>query len=160
MSQQTDPQDPARPVAPRPGVRKGGIPKGVQIGLAMLTVAVGLGWLLTSTGSGEGSFRYYQSVAEFASEGSARSSRVHGFVLEGSITKNLPAGHVDFAIRDEVGGVLPVRLDGIEVPDLFGDGAEVVVEGRLDGDRFVAQRVLAKCPSKYEAEPGATGPEA
>jgi cytochrome c-type biogenesis protein CcmE len=150
MSQQPDPQR----------IRKRGIPKGTQIALGVLTVAAGLGWLVTATSSGEGSFRYYQSVGEFASEGSTQSSRIHGFVLEGSIARDLPAGYVDFALRDDVGGVLPVRLDGIEVPDLFGDGAEVVVEGRLDGDRFVAQRVLAKCPSKYEAEPGVAAPEA
>jgi cytochrome c-type biogenesis protein CcmE len=77
---------------------------------------------------------------------------VHGFVLEGSIAKDLPAGHVDFAIRDDRGTTLPVRLAGIELPDLFRDGAEVVVEGRLEGERFVAQQVLAKCPSKYEAQ--------
>ena len=37
--------------------------------------------------------------------------------------------------------------------DLGADGAEVVVEGRLtDGAVFVADNVLAKCPSKFEAQ--------
>ena len=34
-------------------------------------------------------------------------------------------------------------------------GAEVVVEGRFEDGRFLAQRVMAKCPSKYEAAPEA-----
>ena len=41
----------------------------------------------------------------------------------------------------------------LETPDLFKDGAEVVVEGELayrDGS-FHADNVLAKCPSKFEA---------
>ena len=45
-------------------------------------------------------------------------------------------------------------------PDLFKDGAEVVVEGILssagpDGV-FHADKVLAKCPSKFEAAPEQT----
>jgi cytochrome c-type biogenesis protein CcmE len=129
--------------------------KGLQIAIGTLTVFAGVVWLVTLSGGSEGTFTYYTSVGEFvaASAGAEpKSSRVHGFVLEGSIAKDLPAGHVDFAIRDKQGASLPVRLDGIELPDLFRDGAEVVVEGRLEGDRFVAQQVLAKCPSKYEAE--------
>ena len=47
-----------------------------------------------------------------------------------------------------------MRYLGIDVPDLFRDGAEVVVEGRASQQAFEAQRVLAKCPSKYEVEPG------
>ncbi len=129
--------------------------KGLQIAIGTLTVFAGVVWLVTLGSSSEGTFAYYTSVGEFvtASAGAeARSSRVHGFVLEGSIAKDLPAGHIDFAIRDTGGAALPVRLRGVELPDLFRDGAEVVVEGRLEGDRFVATQVLAKCPSKYEAE--------
>jgi cytochrome c-type biogenesis protein CcmE len=129
--------------------------KGLQIAIGTLTVFAGVVWLVTLSGGSEGTFTYYTSVGEFvaASAGAEpRSSRVHGFVLEGSIAKDLPAGHVDFAIRDDRGTTLPVRLAGIELPDLFRDGAEVVVEGRLEGERFVAQQVLAKCPSKYEAQ--------
>ena len=47
-----------------------------------------------------------------------------------------------------------MRYHGIDLPDLFADGAEVVVEGRASGTGFEAQSVLAKCPSKYEAKPG------
>ena len=50
-------------------------------------------------------------------------------------------------------------------PDLFKDGAEVVVEGRLrqQGNEtvLVADNVMAKCPSKFqakEAESSATQP--
>ena len=48
---------------------------------------------------------------------------------------------------------LPVRYLGIDVPDLFKDGAEVVVEGHFASGTFMAERVMAKCPSKYEAKP-------
>jgi cytochrome c-type biogenesis protein CcmE len=131
--------------------------KGLQIAVAVLSVFAGLGWWL-SVGAGEGTFRYYRSVSEFRAAPSpadgAGGLRVHGFVVDGSIARDLGAGHVDFAIRDAEGATLTVRYLGIDVPDLFGDGAEVVVEGRGGEGRFLAERVLAKCPSKYEAAPG------
>jgi cytochrome c-type biogenesis protein CcmE len=50
-----------------------------------------------------------------------------------------------------------VVLASLETPDLFKDGAEVVVEGQLvdagAGVVFEADKVLAKCPSKFEAKP-------
>ncbi len=51
---------------------------------------------------------------------------------------------------------LPVVYRSLETPDLFKDGAEVVLEGRLSADGghpvFHADKVMAKCPSKFEAE--------
>ncbi len=45
-----------------------------------------------------------------------------------------------------------VRYQGV-VPDTFKDDAEVIVTGSLGPDNvFVANDLLAKCPSKYEAE--------
>jgi cytochrome c-type biogenesis protein CcmE len=135
--------------------------KGAQIAIASLTVFAALAWFVSMQAGGEGTFRYYASVSDYLANpdptsSSARGSRVHGFVQEGSIDKNFPQGYVDFVIHDDGEGRLAVRYDGIDVPDLFKDGAEVVVEGRHTGDRFVADRVMAKCPSKYEAkeEPG------
>jgi cytochrome c-type biogenesis protein CcmE len=137
--------------------------KGLQIAVATLSVFVGLVWWLSTSSSGEGTFQYYRSVADFrdahaqarpADTSPSVALRVHGFVVDGSIAKDLPAGHVDFSIRDDSGATLPVRYLGIDVPDLFADGAEVVVEGRTGRPRFLADRVLAKCPSKYEAAPG------
>ena len=136
--------------------------KGAQIAIAVVSVFAGLAWLVGTQSDGTGTFRYYATVADYVDEGaqasdSPRGSRVHGFVLQGSIVKNLPQGYVDFVIHDESQAQLRVRYDGIDIPDLFKDGAEVVVEGRLADGRFVADRVMAKCPSKYEAreEPGA-----
>ena len=136
--------------------------KGAQIAIAVVTVFAGVAWLVGTQADGTGTFRYYATVNDYLGErseenGSGRGSRVHGFVLAGSIDKNLPGGYVDFVIQDESEAQLPVRYQGIDVPDLFKEGAEVVVEGRLARGVFVAERVMAKCPSKYEAreEPGA-----
>lgn len=130
--------------------------KGVQIALAALSVFAGVVIVLTLGASGEGTFRYYADVASFADAPASETSlaaRVHGFVASGSIAKNLEAGHVDFRVEDEQKShAIPVRYLGIDVPDMFKDGAEVVVEGRLENGLFLAERVMAKCPSKYEAK--------
>ena len=133
--------------------------KGVQITLASLAVFIGLGWFATSQTQGEGTFRYYASVADYlardpgASQAfSLQGERVHGFVVAGSIFKNLPEGYVDFVVHDESEAQLAVRYAGIDIPDLFKDGAEVVVEGRMGENAFLANKIMAKCPSKYEAE--------
>lgn len=132
--------------------------KGVQIALAAFSVCAGLALVLTLGSAGEGTFRYYSDVGSFVSAPSAEianlPARIHGFVVSGSIAKDLAAGHVDFHVADASGThALTVRYLGIDTPDLFKDGAEVVVEGRYDDGTFLAERVMAKCPSKYEAKP-------
>jgi cytochrome c-type biogenesis protein CcmE len=132
--------------------------KGIQLGIATIGLFLGLIWFLSTQAGGEGTFAYYEDVGSFLSnttpEGPEhRGLRVHGFVVDGSIAKQLAQGYVDFAMHDDGSdATLSVRYLGIDVPDVFADGAEVVVEGRVDGERFMADRVLAKCPSKYEVE--------
>ncbi|MFM7140653.1 MAG: cytochrome c maturation protein CcmE [Alphaproteobacteria bacterium] len=46
---------------------------------------------------------------------------------------------------------LPVSYNGI-LPDMFADGRDVIVEGRVVDGVFHAKSLLTTCPSKYEAE--------
>ena len=36
------------------------------------------------------------------------------------------------------------------VENTFEKGAEVIVEGRMEGKTFMAKTLMTKCPSKYE----------
>ena len=51
---------------------------------------------------------------------------------------------------------LGVVFLGLETPDLFKGGAEVVIEGRVVAGNatpvFHADKLFAKCPSKFEAQ--------
>ena len=51
------------------------------------------------------------------------------------------------------GSVVNASYTGV-VPDTFKDDAEVVLKGRLSSDGFHVDPngVMAKCPSKYEAQ--------
>lgn len=134
--------------------------KGAQILVGATLVAGLLGWLAWSNVD-EGAFTYYQTLGEFqhAAGNVERPARVHGYVVTGSIQRDVDAKEIRFAVQGlapHAGGTpegaMPVTFSSLEAPDLFKDGAEVVVEGRLQHDgRFAARNVLAKCPSKFEA---------
>lgn len=97
-----------------------------------------------------GSTAYYLTVAELqAQPPSERNVRVAGTIVEQSIIWETRDLVLQFEIADESGS-LPVVYHGAR-PDMFGDGAEVVVEGRYTPQGiFQAQSLLLKCPSKYE----------
>ena len=133
--------------------------KGLQIAIGAALVAGLLGWLAWSSAK-EGAFTYYQTLAEFQQANSVdRPARVHGYVVLGSIERDVEGKQVRFAVQGVAPhaggtpeGAMPVTYSSLETPDLFKDGAEVVVEGKLQPDgRFAARNVLAKCPSKFEA---------
>jgi cytochrome c-type biogenesis protein CcmE len=80
---------------------------------------------------------------------SGRAYELTGKVVEGSVAHR---GEVlRFAIRDRAGTEsVPVVYTGV-VPDPFREGREVIVEGRMEGATFVAERdsLVTKCPSKF-----------
>jgi cytochrome c-type biogenesis protein CcmE len=139
--------------------------KGVQIALGALVIAGLVVWLGASQ-SGEASFTYFQTLSEFRATGAVgEPARVHGFVAMGSIERDVAAKRVTFRVQETAphgggtpDGALLVEYASLETPDLFKDGAEVVVEGRLTaaGD-FHATNLLAKCPSKFEAKAAEAG---
>ncbi len=142
--------------------------KGAQIAIGACLVALLLGWYSYTNLREATSFKYYQTLDEFLAQGASiegRSLRVHGYVASNSIQRDLETKQVRFLVQNDPphiglagGHALNVVYQGLETPDLFKDGAEVVVEGRLQSHEsetvFLADNVLAKCPSKFEAEGG------
>ena len=95
---------------------------------------------------------YYLTVSEFMEQGVEETDgyRVNGKVIQGTIERLSSGQDVMFAMSDGA-EEMRVQYHGI-IPDTFVDGADVVVEGRLQGNgTFVAHTLLAKCPSKYES---------
>ena len=118
-----------------------------------LIVIVSLGWLAW-VGAKE-SKTYYHTIAELSTPKGAEARhrmRVGGTVRAGSIARY--TGRVDFVIEGE-GKSLPVSYTGSDpLPDTFVDNSQALVEGRLaPNGTFVADKVQAKCASKYEAAP-------
>jgi cytochrome c-type biogenesis protein CcmE len=79
--------------------------------------------------------------------------RVSGRVVGGSIVRNVEADVVTFALTDGRSTV-PVRFEG-PAPDTLKDGADAVAEGSLGPDgTFHADKLFAKCPSKFQSKAG------
>ena len=140
--------------------------KGVQIACGATLVALLLGWYAASNLEAGASFAYFKTLAEFEASRSeliGQHARVHGYVALGSIQRDVAGKQVRFHVQNappHAGGArgqpLSVVFGSLETPDLFKDGAEVVVEGRLSdtGEVFHADKVMAKCPSKFEGAAG------
>ncbi len=96
---------------------------------------------------------YYMTVDELkhcATCAAQQSVRVAGVVQKGSIVRNEQTQQVNFVITAN-GQSLPVTYTGV-VPDIFGPGITVVVEGHYTGQGpFHAQTLLTKCPSKFQS---------
>lgn len=140
--------------------------KGAQITVGASLIALLLGWYGYTNLQGDAAFQYYQSLNEFLAENrelEGQSLRVHGYVAADSIHRDLDAKNVRFVVQNDpphagLSGeqTLDVLFLGLETPDMFKDGAEVVIEGRLQNHPserlFLADNLMAKCPSKFEAQ--------
>ena len=98
---------------------------------------------------------YYKTIAELGQMGDkayARRLRVAGDISTGSIVRK--GNVVEFTLIQEKLN-LKVAYDGMDpLPDTFRDGAQALADGKMGHDGvFHANKVQAKCASKYEAKP-------
>lgn len=115
------------------------------IGIAVLVVAIGI---IAYNGIRSATV-YYLTPTEFAGRPDLQSARVRlaGTVTTGSV-RRANGVVTGFTIGDGKTSI-PVRYDG-PLPDLFGEGREVLVEGRLGSDGLVtATQVITTHPTGY-----------
>ncbi|MDR2884176.1 MAG: cytochrome c maturation protein CcmE [Deferribacteraceae bacterium] len=122
--------------------------------VAFAVVFAALGYFIVSSVSGEKI--YYKEVSELVGDTTLegkRGLRVSGKVTDTNFSMNKFERTATFDVTDAGGGVMTVTYNG-EIPDAFEEGAEVVLEGTYDVSQnlFTAKKLMAKCPSKYEAE--------
>lgn len=117
----------------------------IFVGIAMVLLASATGLILTATGKHVSLFRTpSQLFAEPVPPD--RRIRLGGLVENGSVKRGADAT-VAFRVTDTAKTV-PVTYKGI-LPDLFREGQGVVMEGRMIGDTFKAEEVLAKHDENY-----------
>ena len=89
-----------------------------------------------------------------------RGVQVDGFVAEGTERYDMGAKELRFQVRDtaKTAFVNVVYREGLK-PDTFAEGQGVVVSGKYEAAANIieADKLMTKCPSKYEAEPPTTG---
>ncbi|MBI4877454.1 MAG: cytochrome c maturation protein CcmE [Acidobacteria bacterium] len=98
---------------------------------------------------------YYKTIAELDQMKSAAGGkrlRVAGDVETGSIVRK--GRDVEFVMKQDALR-LKVVYKGVDpLPDTFRDGAQALADGKLDASGvFQANKIQAKCASKYEAKP-------
>lgn len=152
------------PTDPRPvevsqdgaSVESRGLSPLVKIGVVFAVLAGALSLLMFGSDA-KGALVYSKLVHEVLSnptEFKGRELRVEGELRQGSIKFREDPCEYRFVIGKE-GKDMPVRFPKCIVPDTFKDGVglQVTVQGKLtDEGYFLANQVIAKCPSKYEMQ--------
>jgi cytochrome c-type biogenesis protein CcmE len=117
-----------------------------------LTIAAACAYLgLTGARSG---WVYYLDVDSYvqSEEAGTKRTRVHGTVGAEALDVRPVDLYAQFDLEGET-ETLRVEYRGA-IPDMFQEGGQVVVEGARDeSGLFVADVMMTKCASKYEAKP-------
>jgi cytochrome c-type biogenesis protein CcmE len=142
-------------VDPRAHKREGLSP---LVKIAVVFVVLGGALSLLMFGSGASDALVYSKlvheVLNKPDEFRGRELRVEGDLKQGSIQFREQPCEYRFVIGKQ-GQEMPVRFPQCIVPDTFKDGLglQVTVQGKLTGEGyFLANKVIAKCPSKYEMQ--------
>lgn len=122
--------------------------------IVALIVVLGTLGLLVRTAVTKAS-TFYVTVPELYQEGSSavrEQSTVSGVIVGSSVQWDPAKSVLRFSIQDSSGGrMLPVLFHGTR-PDDFSNNWPVIVTGSLQSDgTFTANKLLIKCPSKYNA---------
>jgi cytochrome c-type biogenesis protein CcmE len=126
-----------------------------QVTIGTLVAAAITFLVMSSPDEGVLEYVYADKVVDAPEDFVDREFKVHGNVVEGTLRQDAGDDTYYFVIEFK-GRRLKVAYDDL-LPDTFVEGGEVVLTGRLDEDAmlFVSSEMTAKCPSKYEEQPGA-----
>jgi len=117
-----------------------------QVTLLLSGIGIAL-FLLLQAFNENMSFYFSTSDVVQGKAPSERNFRMGGLVLNGSVQRASDSLTVSFRLTDMAQEV-PVVYEGI-LPDLFREGQGVIVTGRMQGNRFIAEEVLAKHDENY-----------
>ncbi len=123
------------------------------VGTVLLVAGLGAVGFLLFQQTGQNT-TYYFEVAEVDRDKLAgRAFKMSGIVAAESVVKNPETLETRFVVTDESGGPrFDVTYTGA-LPDIFRDGIQVVVHGEFASQGvFVADDLMAKCPSKYQQD--------
>ena len=130
----------------------------VRIGLTALVVVGSLGFLVYSGRASSSGYRMVDKLMTEPARWVGKDMKVHGNVEAGSIVVKVENQETrrSFVLTGKTGKRIAVHQVG-PVPDTFKDGSEVIAKGTMtqlaDGSYvFEASELMAKCPSKYEAD--------
>ncbi len=118
---------------------------GIGIGIILAVVA----WEAIS--GFQQSKTYYVTVSELVGGKAARGRvRVGGVIVSDSISRH--GGTVAFRLAQDAVSIPVTYVGSDTLPDTFVSGAQAIIEGDYTpSGEFQAQKIQAKCASKYQA---------
>jgi cytochrome c-type biogenesis protein CcmE len=107
------------------------------------------------------SFAFIANASPYVTVSEARKSNATGVHLKGeldksSIRNDLKERKIRFRIKDKDGQSMEVVYSGPPPQDMT-QATEIVAIGSVKGDEFHSEKLLVKCPSKYEGTQKASG---
>lgn len=75
--------------------------------------------------------------------------QVKGVLADGKIKAAQDGKNLEFTLRDEGGEEAVVVYGGVK-PEGIEQATSIVAVGKFSEGRFVAEKLLVKCPSKYQ----------
>lgn len=112
---------------------------------------VGLALIVGFVAFGAGAFK--ASLTPYVSFSQARATgdavQVAGKLVEGSSFYDETGGKLVFLLEDTQGDRMKVEFAGTK-PGNFEEATQIVAIGRFTNGVFVAEKLLVKCPSKYQ----------
>jgi len=127
--------------------------KGRIIGIGIIVLAIGF---LVVKGLDRSMMTYVEvsQIESVAVANTGGTMQINGIVKPGTVKSEDGSQLVTFVLQDLKNEkfTIPVRYEGI-MPDNFKPGLQVVVQGKITGPKRIieAEKILVKCPSKYEA---------
>lgn len=128
--------------------------KKIQIfGLIIIAVAIGI---IVSTAGDASTYVDFAKAQEMAADGDDESIHVvgklkkdaAGNILDMSYQPQIDPNYFSFTLVDNKGIVQKVVYKNTKPQD-FDKSEQVVVIGKMDNGVFSAEKILMKCPSKY-----------
>jgi cytochrome c-type biogenesis protein CcmE len=121
--------------------------------IALVVIAVAIAIIMTTTKEAS-SYVTFDQAAQMASTGNHKSIHVVGELKkEGShivgMEKSADMLAFSFILVDDAGKEQKVYYNEPMPPD-FTKSEKVVVIGHYQADIFIAEKILLKCPSKYQ----------
>jgi cytochrome c-type biogenesis protein CcmE len=120
-----------------------------------MNIKIVLALLLLVTAAAFGFTSFKKSVTPYISFSEARRSsgmvQVNGVLGDKNYILERDKQYMQFKLKDSKGEVMTVEYHGV-IPGNFDQAVSIVAIGRYANDRFVADQLLVKCPSKYQAE--------
>jgi cytochrome c-type biogenesis protein CcmE len=129
----------------------------LKFGMLMALIVGSLVWL--AVGGISDTRTYYKTIPELQQMGQSAEGkrlRVGGDIQPGSIAKG--ATQTAFVLHQGAKTLKVIYTGTDPLPDTFRDNAQALADGRLGSNGvFEANKIQAKCASKYEAKPGQRG---